>query len=1088
MAVDYGAIRAENERGYGTHIGRIGPMLLANRYEDRAHFIYELLQNAEDALARRHDWTGSRAVSFELFPNKLCVSHFGEPFTEEDVRGICGIGEGTKTGLTSIGRFGIGFKSVYAFTDCPEVHSGDEHFVIENYVWPREVSAIDFEAGETVFILPLRANDPTAHDEIAAGLRKLGPRTLLFLREIEEISWSVEGVSSGFYMRNKPVPVGKLARKVELLGEEEGSDNIVEETWLIFSREVYTDNGEQAGYVEIAFALVKDNAGIESVRPIDDSTLVVFFPTIVPTNLGFLLQGPYRRTPSRDNVPRKDPWNLKLVRESATLLVEALRVLRDMGLLNANALEAMPLDRKKFDEGSMFAPLFEAVREALISEPLLPRYGGGYVVASSAMLARTQRLRELFNPAQLANIFQADSEIAWLTEGIAQDRTPELRRYLMQELNVSEVRPEALLSKLTKSFLKAQSDEWIVQLYEFLNDQPQWQLDDIPLVRLEDGRHVFPHKDGRPQAYLPGKVETDFPTVRRTVCNSAKAREFLGKKLGLREPDPVDDVISNVLPKYRDGKGASSRTEYAGDIDRILEAFKTDSKRQRETLVSALQDCQFVAVRDAGTGKTGYAKPTQVYLASERLKELFDGVPGVLLVDDSYDCLRGEAVRSLLEACGASRYLQRMPTQESLSWEERQELRRQEGCVDYTWDAIDDYGLRGLDELLETLPALTKDRAAHKARLLWEALCDLVDRQGVSVLLGRYRWQYHRVRSCNFDAVFVRRLNEASWVPGDDGNLQAPSYILFEETGWNENAVLLSKIRFKPPIVEQLAREVGIEPGVLNLLKKLGVTSEEELKARLGIADTTQPEAAEDLTPTEAIERILGPGHEPSVPQVDGSSEALAVSGGRASTGSSSLSGVAAGDHAGGGSGRSGGAATDGHSAPSHSSGSEARDKTSGGAGSAPFISYVAVHPDNRGADPDRPEQEERQALEEQAIDLILEREPGLQRTSPNNPGFDLIQPGPDGVPVRWIEVKAMTGDLADRPVGLSRAQFEEAQRRGDRYWLYVVEHASTPEKARVVRIQDPAGKAQTFTFDHGWISVAEIDQPAKPTQMKGFT
>ena len=81
-----------------------------------------------------------------------------------------------------------------------------------------------------------------------------------------------------------------------------------------------------------------------------------------------------------------------------------------------------------------------------------------------------------------------------------------------------------------------------------------------------------------------------------------------------------------------------------------------------------------------------------------------------------------------------------------------------------------------------------------------------------------------------------------------------------------------------------------------------------------------------------------------------------------------------------------------------------------------------------------------------------------------------------------------MTGDLFKRPVGLSRAQFEEAQRRGDRYWLYIVEHANTPERARVVRIQNPAGKAQTFTFDHGWISVAEIDQPVKPTQMKGST
>ena len=55
MVSDYNAIRVENERKYGTDIGRIGAMLLANRYGDRTHFIFELLQNAEDAqIGRAH--------------------------------------------------------------------------------------------------------------------------------------------------------------------------------------------------------------------------------------------------------------------------------------------------------------------------------------------------------------------------------------------------------------------------------------------------------------------------------------------------------------------------------------------------------------------------------------------------------------------------------------------------------------------------------------------------------------------------------------------------------------------------------------------------------------------------------------------------------------------------------------------------------------------------------------------------------------------------------------------------------------------------------------------------------------------------
>ena len=71
-----------------------------------------------------------------------------------------------------------------------------------------------------------------------------------------------------------------------------------------------------------------------------------------------------------------------------------------------------------------------------------------------------------------------------------------------------------------------------------------------------------------------------------------------------------------------------------------------------------------------------------------------------------------------------------------------------------------------------------------------------------------------------------------------------------------------------------------------------------------------------------------------------------------------------------------------------------------------------------------------------------------------------------------------MRGTLNDRPVGISRTQFEWAQKRGSAFWIYIVENADAPEQARVVRIQDPAGKSQTFTFDHGWLSVAEGMEP----------
>ena len=284
MTVDYVKLKEENVVAYGTNIGRIGGMLLANRYDKRTHFIFELLQNADDALRRRAGWSGSRAVTFNLTAHELHISHFGQPFDEDDVRGICGIDESTKhRDITAIGRFGIGFKSVYAFTDLPEIHSGSEAFAIKSYVWPIEVQARDRAPDETVIILPLRPKDHAGAREVAQGLENLGARPLLFLRNVKEIAWSAQGGASGLYFREEAQQLGDHVREVVLMGEQEGKED-VEERWIVFSREVRHE-GMSVGYVEIAFALSpgKDFED-RAIQALGESPLVVFFPTILPNS------------------------------------------------------------------------------------------------------------------------------------------------------------------------------------------------------------------------------------------------------------------------------------------------------------------------------------------------------------------------------------------------------------------------------------------------------------------------------------------------------------------------------------------------------------------------------------------------------------------------------------------------------------------------------------------------------------------------------------------------------------------------------------------------------------------------------------
>ena len=84
--------------------------IIAGLYSDPSHFIYEILQNADDA--------GASEVRFGLTSNSLSITHNGKKlFNFNDVDSITTVGSSTKKDdVNSIGTFGAGFKSVFAIT------------------------------------------------------------------------------------------------------------------------------------------------------------------------------------------------------------------------------------------------------------------------------------------------------------------------------------------------------------------------------------------------------------------------------------------------------------------------------------------------------------------------------------------------------------------------------------------------------------------------------------------------------------------------------------------------------------------------------------------------------------------------------------------------------------------------------------------------------------------------------------------------------------------------------------------------------------------------------------------------------------
>ena len=185
MALDYKSIAKKHKEEYGTAKSHL--RIYKQLYSDKTHFIYELVQNADD--------NKSRHLELQLGENELFVWNDGCQFSEKDVRSICSIGLSNKD-LTQIGNFGIGFKAVYAYTDLPEIYSGDERFRIRNFKEPEGIDDIaprirrQVNKGRAVFRLPfkdsLRQEDI---DYLKNRLCNLEKRALLFLRHLKKIQW-----------------------------------------------------------------------------------------------------------------------------------------------------------------------------------------------------------------------------------------------------------------------------------------------------------------------------------------------------------------------------------------------------------------------------------------------------------------------------------------------------------------------------------------------------------------------------------------------------------------------------------------------------------------------------------------------------------------------------------------------------------------------------------------------------------------------------------------------------------------------------------------------------------------------------------
>ena len=580
MPSDYAAITRENIRRRGEDFEDIGNFLAEKLYGDRSHFIYELLQNAEDALSRRREQTPdpqfSRDITFRLFRDYLEVEHYGQPFNGDDVRGICDVLRGTKAErLDQIGTFGIGFKSVYAITSAPEIHSGDERFVIEKFIRPKEVSPrLPDNDDRTLFHFPFDHASFKPEDVfrlIETKLKSLGARSLLFLSEVKAIVWQIEDAEQGCYMRETH-PSRYGGSVVQIIGESTGQLD-TEEEWLVEQRDVQHPTRPESLPVRVAFGIENQTDG-KSIRQLPHSPLTVYFPTARETGLSFLAHGPFASTPARDNIESDSKWNALLLSELASLVADSLQTCKNHGYLDASFLSLLPIDEESFPADSPFRPIYDAVLAALTGRSLIPSVSGTHAPATSLVLGRSKELRDLLPSTLLTELMGAEAaSLDWVDSAVTENRHPKLWRYLRDKCGVQVIDAETFARRLTPDFLDARDDAWIMQFYSFLAGQealwrakgpyryfPEGPLRNKAFIRCEDGQHREPFDAfGRPAVFLPIDSPSDYPIVRRSVYQDRNAAEFL-QRLGLVSPDLCARVINTILRSTKPIRTSGTRT------------------------------------------------------------------------------------------------------------------------------------------------------------------------------------------------------------------------------------------------------------------------------------------------------------------------------------------------------------------------------------------------------------------------------------------------------------------------------------------------------------------------------------------------
>ena len=553
-------------------------------YPARAHFIFELLQNAED--------TGARKATFTLDTNALSFEHNGRPFTEDDVWGITTYGESPKVDKK---RFGIGFKAVFAYTETPHIWSPTFSFKMSRLVVPTEITPRPELGPWTRFEFQFdnpKKKPQEAYAEIEGGLEKLaGTTPLLFVTHLESICWKIG--------RNRPGEVSRVEHSEHHLEVSRQSDGktTAREHFLRFS-DFAQDSKDES--VSVAFALDylpkvtafddrKPLAKQLRIVPANPGRVAALFPAEKETSgLRFHLDAPFVVVQNRASV-KDTPANEPLFKRLAELAATSLHAIRSMNLLTGDFLGVLP--NQKDVLATHYEPICMSIIEAMNNEPLTPTHSRSHAPARHLLQARAS-LKELLSTKDLELLVRRDGEpLHWAIGASQKDINV---NHFLSGLAITEWDKAEFMALLEakasdNSWMKPDADfitwlstkppAWHQQLYSLLYQEYAtahnfYRLKPLRIVRLSDSTYSV-----GTNCYFPSDgVEQDetFPRVARGIYLSGKnkkqqeeARKLL-EDLGVHEVGETEQVQAILKQRYTYEAEDPNRKTYLKDLRRFI--------------------------------------------------------------------------------------------------------------------------------------------------------------------------------------------------------------------------------------------------------------------------------------------------------------------------------------------------------------------------------------------------------------------------------------------------------------------------------------------------------------------------------------